>query len=316
MSQKFVLSLAFGKYFTSDMQLYQQIKSLFAAQTISWELVRNNFSKLNNVKIREFDFGDFSVKVQFNKARIVSTSAKIDEKSIAERVCFLCKENRPAEQESIVWGNYEILVNPYPIFAEHFTVASQNHIPQQIKPAFADMLNLARDVSSYYAVFYNGAKCGASAPDHLHFQVVPQNYLPVISDYKRLKSTHADVLQDTEDFRIYELKSYLRRLFCIEIPIQTNMNFQQVFESTLEKISFTDETMMNIVCHCENDMFYVFIFPRKVFRPHQYFAENEKENLLISPATVELSGAIITPRESDFCKITKDSIISIYTQVS
>ena len=298
------------------MQLYHEIKSFFAAQTASWELARNNFAKLGNVKIREFDFGDFSVKVQFNKARIVSTSAKIDEKSIAERACFLCKKNRPAEQESIIWGDYEILVNPYPIFAEHFTVASKNHIPQQIKPIFTDMLYLARDVSHYYAVFYNGAKCGASVPDHLHFQVVPQNCLPVISDYKHLKSTHADILQDAEDFRIYELKNYLRRLFCIEISTQTNVDFQQIFANSLEKINLTDETMMNIVCNCENDIFYVFVFPRKAFRPNQYFAENEKENLLISPATVELSGVIITPRENDFCKITKEDIVTIYEQTS
>jgi ATP adenylyltransferase (5'',5''''''-P-1,P-4-tetraphosphate phosphorylase II) len=298
------------------MQLYQQIKSLFAAQTSSWELVRNNFFQLENVKIREFDFGDFSVKVQFNKARIISTSARIDEKSIAERACFLCKKNRPTEQESVIWGDYEILVNPYPIFDEHFTVVSKNHIPQQIRPVFTDMFHLASDVSDYYAVFYNGAKCGASVPDHLHFQVVPQNCLPVISDYKRLKFTHADILQDTENSRIYELKNYLRRLFCIEIPTQSKMDFQQIFANSLEEINFTNETMMNIICHCKNDIFYVFVFLRKVFRPNQYFAENEKENLLISPATVELSGVIITPREEDFCKITKEDIVSIYEQTS
>lgn len=299
--------------------LINKIKSLFAEQLSSWELAGRNFAELKNVKIRNFDFGDFFVQVQFNPARIRSTAAKIDKKSITERACFLCKKNRPPEQKSVLWGDYEILVNPYPIFAEHFTVVSKNHIPQQIKMFFADMLRLAGEISNY-AVFYNGAGCGASAPEHLHFQVVLKNCLPIISDYKRLKATHTEVLQQTADFQIFRFSNYLRQTYCLETSpltpfLEAKGTVQQIFTDFLEKINFTDETMMNVVCHYEDEKYYVFVFPRKAFRPRQYFAENEEENLLVSPAAVELSGVIITPRENDFYKITKEDIVSIYEQV-
>ena len=160
------------------MQINQQVKALFNEQTANWALARNNFEGLKTVQTKTFAFGDYDVRVQFNPARIVSSGAKVDAKTIAERKCFLCAANRPAEQRSVEFGDYEILVNPFPIFPEHFTIPRKEHVDQQIKPFFADMLRLAKAMDEYL-VFYNGPRCGASAPDHMHFQAGTKDFLPL-----------------------------------------------------------------------------------------------------------------------------------------
>ncbi|HNZ62580.1 MAG TPA: DUF4922 domain-containing protein, partial [Paludibacteraceae bacterium] len=152
-----------------------KVKNLFKEQVSEWDLAKKNYEDLKNVQIKSFSFGDFEIVVQFNPARIVSSGAKVDEKTIKERKCFLCKENLPPQQKGVDAGEYSILVNPYPIFPEHFTIPRKEHIPQQIKPFFSDMLELAKSMDEF-VVFYNGPKCGASAPDHLHFQAGTKNF--------------------------------------------------------------------------------------------------------------------------------------------
>ena len=143
-------------------RLNQKIKSLFNEQVSNWELARMNYEGLKTIRTKSFSFGDFEVNIQFNPARIVSSGAKVDAKTIAARKCFLCEENRPAEQRNIDMDDYSILVNPYPIFPQHFTIPRKRHSIQEIKPYFADMLMLAQALDEFI-VFYNGPKCGAFA---------------------------------------------------------------------------------------------------------------------------------------------------------
>ncbi|MDD4991109.1 MAG: DUF4922 domain-containing protein [Paludibacter sp.] len=291
-----------------------QIKSLFSEQVSTWELARNNFAGLKTVQTKVFSFEDFEVKVQFNPARIVSSGAKVDAKTIAERKCFLCAANRPAEQQAVEFGDYEILVNPFPIFPEHFTIPRKEHVEQQILPYFDDMLTLARAMDDYL-VFYNGPKCGASAPDHMHFQAGTKDFLPLINDYKLLKSTHADLLVTSERTQLYQMKNYLRTVYCIEST--TIEDARDSFEKLYSYFEIEDgvEPMMNIVCTYENSKWFTFVLPRKAFRPWQYTAEAD-EQLLVSPATVELCGVFITPIQSHFEQITHEDIKSIMEQVS
>jgi ATP adenylyltransferase/5',5'''-P-1,P-4-tetraphosphate phosphorylase II len=291
-----------------------QIKFLFHEQVSNWELARVNYESLKTVRTKTFSFGDFDVKVQFNPARIISSGAKVDAKTITERKCFLCAENLPSEQNGIQLGNYTLLVNPFPIFPEHFTIPHKKHIVQQIEGYFVDLLELAK-VLSDYVVFYNGPKCGASAPDHLHFQSGTKNFLPLVSDYKRLKITHTELLDEGANYQMFRLKNYLRTVYCIESDnIQSAQNlFENLYiEWQAEK---TDEPMMNIVCSFEDGIWYTFILPRAAFRPWQYTAEGDQQ-LLISPATVEMSGIFITPIESHFERITKEDVVSILEQVT
>ena len=295
-------------------KLNAQIKFLFHEQVSNWELARVNYEDLKTVRTKTFSFGDFDVKVQFNPARIISSGAKVDAKTITERKCFLCAENRPSEQNGIQLGNYTLLVNPFPIFPEHFTIPHKKHIAQQIEGYFVDLLELAK-VLNDYVVFYNGPKCGASAPDHLHFQSGTKNFLPLVSDYKRLKITHTELLDEGVNYQMFRLKNYLRTVYCIESDnIQSAQNlFENLYiEWQAEK---TDEPMMNILCSFEDGIWYTFILPRAAFRPWQYTAEGDQQ-LLISPATVEMSGIFITPIESHFERITKEDVVSILEQVT
>ena len=294
--------------------LNRQLKSLFSQQVSNWKLARDNYAELKNVRTKSFDFGDFEVKVQFNPGRMVSSGAKVDAKTIAERACFLCAANRPTEQKGIDFGDYEILVNPFPIFRQHFTIPHKEHVPQQIKPLFKDMLQLAK-VLDEYLIFYNGPKCGASAPDHAHFQAGTKDFLPLVSDYYQLKDTHTDLLVSNDKMQLFQMKNYLRTLYCIESnDIESaNDSFDKLYAhfQTEENI----EPLINIVCTYKAGKWYVFVLPRKAFRPWQYSAEGDKK-LLVSPATVELCGIFITPVESHFERITKEDVKSIYEQVS
>ncbi|MDD3077528.1 MAG: DUF4922 domain-containing protein [Paludibacter sp.] len=292
----------------------QLTKALFASQIQDWPLAHTNFEGLKTVRTKSFSFGDYEVRVQFNPARMVSSGAKVDAKSIAERPCFLCKVNRPAEQAAVDFGDYEILVNPFPIFPEHFTIPRKEHVPQQIKPFFGDMLELSRAMDDYL-VFYNGPKCGASAPDHIHFQAGTKNFLPLVNDYHRLKNTHTDLLVTTEQSQLFQMKNYGRTVYVIESGNQAAAidAFEKLYR--FFELEESTEPMLNIVCTFENGQWNVFVLPRKAFRPWQYTAESEKQ-LLVSPATVEMCGVFITPIEEHFNRITKNDIESIFEQVS
>ena len=304
------------------INLNNQLKSLLTEQKENWELACTNFAGLKTVRTKSFNFGDFEVKVQFNPARIVSSGAKVDAKTIAERKCFLCTENRPAEQTAVDAGDYLVLVNPFPIFPEHFTIPRKEHVDQQIKPYFADMLELAEALDDYL-IFYNGPRCGASAPDHMHFQAGTKDFLPLVNDYKRLKDTHAQLLVESENFQLFNFNNYLRTVYCIESTDVESAkdafeklytHFQQISLPALPK-GERAEPMLNIVCTFEDGKWFTFVLPRKTFRPWQYTAEGDHQ-LLVSPATVEICGIFITPIEAHFEKITKEDVESILEQAS
>jgi ATP adenylyltransferase/5',5'''-P-1,P-4-tetraphosphate phosphorylase II len=303
-------------------KLNSQIKSLFKVQQENWELARTNFAGLKSVKTKAFNFGYYEVLVQFNPARITSSGAKVDAKTIAERKCFLCAENRPSVQKAIDFGDYEILVNPFPIFPEHFTIPRREHVKQEIKPYFTDMLELAK-VMDEYLIFYNGPKCGASAPDHMHFQAGTKDFLPLVNDYNQLKETHVQLLKSTDQSQLLQMKNYGRTVFVIESINSESAQemFQKIYEhpssplATRETNTTKDEPMLNIVCTFDDNQWTIFILPRKAFRPWQYNAEGAQQ-LLISPATVEMCGIFITPIEAHFDKITKKDIEDILNQVS
>lgn len=294
--------------------LSSQIKNLLDSQIVDWELAKNNYKGLESVKVKEFSFDGFSIKVQFNPSRITSTSAKVDAKSIQERKCFLCKENLPKVQTGIDYKNeYIILVNPFPIFPEHFTIPKVDHKPQRIKENFEDILDLSKDLQDRYAVFYNGPKCGASAPDHMHFQAGIKNFMPV--DYE-FESIQKITLSNSDNLKISYTENYLRNFISLESPdkYQITNAFNKVYDSIEQVEAKDDEPMMNVVASYQNDEWRIIVFPREKHRPSHYFEEGEKQ-ILLSPASVDLGGVCITPREDDFNRITKRDIKGILTQV-
>ena len=296
-----------------NCELGLKVNELFDQQFSVWEMARNNFEGLKTVQIREFDFDGFAVKVQFNPARMVSSGAKVDAKTIAERKCFLCAANRPEVQRGIEWRDYDILINPFPIFTRHLTIPRREHVDQRLVPYIADMFDLARELTDF-VVFYNGPKCGASAPDHMHFQAGNADFLPLVSDYFNLKQVGRTELVETADTaETYLMKDYLRVVYCIESAdaVALKEAFMKLYNSWV--VDADVEPMMNVVCLYREGKWYLFVIPRGAFRPWQYTAEGDKQ-LLVSPATVEVSGLFITPVKEHFERITKEDVVDILTQ--
>lgn len=289
-------------------------RNLLNEQLISWPLAAGFYQSLSSVRKKEFDFGDFLVQLQFNPARIASTAARTDEKSVSQRPCFLCKDNLPPEQKGVEAGDYIILVNPYPIFPEHFTIRYNKHVKQQILPYLHDFLRFAHLLDDY-VVFYNGPKVGASAPDHLHFQACGRNFLPLINDFEKLSKFKCVILKSTEGAQLKTIVDYLRSVLIIES--QSAEAVLVMFDYVYQKLITNpdEEPGMNLVTQYKNGIYQLFIFPRKEFRPRQFYLE-EDQRLMISPAAVEMSGILITPVEKHFDKINRDDIVDIFQQIS
>ena len=299
-----------------NCELGLKVNELFDQQLSVWEMARNNFEGLKTVQIREFDFDGFAVKVQFNPARMVSSGAKVDAKTIAERKCFLCAANRPEVQRGIEWRDYDILINPFPIFTRHLTIPRREHVDQRLVPYIADMFDLARELTDF-VVFYNGPKCGASAPDHMHFQAGNADFLPLVSDYFALKAKGQCTMHNAQctidGVDVYTIDNYLRVVYCIESAdaVALKEAFMKLYNSWV--VDADVEPMMNVVCLYREGKWYLFVIPRGAFRPWQYTAEGDKQ-LLVSPATVEVSGLFITPVKEHFERITKEDVVDILTQ--
>jgi ATP adenylyltransferase/5',5'''-P-1,P-4-tetraphosphate phosphorylase II len=290
----------------------QEAKKLLQSQLNDWGLARTNYEALKNVRTKEFRFDGFIIRVQFNPARILSSAAKVDAKSIQERKCFLCPDNLPKEQEGIPFGNdYQILVNPFPIFPEHFTIPAYEHAGQLILNRYGDMLDLAKSLDKY-TVFYNGPGCGASAPDHAHFQAGIKGFLPIEED---MDSMPKETIYKAEEINVSVLRNYLRNCFLIETKDKEKaICFFNLLYSLLDIKEDGKEPMMNIITWYENNIWYSCIFPREKHRPGCFFAEGD-DNLLISPASVDLGGVFITPLEKDFDKITRENISDILKEI-
>jgi len=287
------------------------VNELLDEQLTSWDTARTNYEALQEVESKVLDVDGHTFRVQFNPARIRSSAAKVDPKSIQERKCFLCKDNLPAAQKGLKFGEgYMVLVNPFPIFPQHLTIPAVEHKDQLIRNRFVHMLELAERLSGF-VLFYNGPKCGASAPDHAHFQAGNKGFLPLESEWR---SAAGEAFYSKEGTALYALKEYPAPMLVLTSNSMQKAAglFDQIY-MLLDK-GMEVEPMMNLLAWYEDGQWVVCIIPRTLHRPACYFAEGE-ENLLISPASVDLGGVFITPLEKDFEKITSQDIKNILQEV-
>lgn len=290
----------------------QTIFNLLTEQVATWETARNNYAALSGVQVKELNVNGIPYKVQFNPARIVSSGAKVDAKSIQERKCFLCPANLPPVQKGIPFGgHYNILVNPFPIFPRHLTIPEMEHVDQRIACRFGDMLELAQALSDY-TIFYNGPRCGASAPDHAHFQAGNKGFMPIEKDWR---GQIAGKIADYGKAALWYLNDAPRATLVIESASKADAAalFDIIYRS-LDVKPGEDEPMMNVLAQYEADRWIVFVFPRAKHRPACYTAEGDAR-LLSSPASVDLGGVFITPVEKDFLKITAGDVAQILSEV-
>ncbi|MEA3462311.1 MAG: DUF4922 domain-containing protein [Bacteroidota bacterium] len=297
------------------MSIQEKTKALFKDQLTSWPLLGANWEKHGDAQIKQFDFDGYSIKVQCNPKRIVSSAAKVDKVSIEKRPCFLCTEHRPPEEKNVWFGErYEILCNPFPIFREHFTIAKSDHTPQVIEPEFGYFLELSRALPDL-ALFYNAPNCGASAPDHMHFQAGNRGFMPIEEQIATLKLRYGQLLHEDPGIKILAVADGLRRFYVLE------SNSKEILEESaaiafqmIRELQNGAEPMINMLSYYDQG-WQVLLFPRDKHRPWQYFEEGEK-NILLSPASVDMGGALITPLEKDFQKITREDIEDIFSQLT
>lgn len=302
------------KTYISNINPQELAHSLFQEQKQFWPLLHDNTQHLNQVRVRTLEFQGFTLNVQYNPKRITSSAAKIDQASIAARPCFLCAANRPKEQKSVLFGqSWEILCNPFPIFPEHFTIAHTQHIPQEIGQSFTDFLDISKALPDN-VTFYNAPNCGASAPDHLHFQAGNRGFLPIEKDFETLKNQFGKELKSKLPVEITAIDDTLRRMLVLESDNKEALmeTFKPIYQF-MKNLTKGNEPDLNILSWYANK-WRVVIFPRGKHRPWQYFAEGD-ENILLSPASVDLGGTLITPLEKDFEKITAKDATDIFHQV-
>lgn len=296
------------------MHISEQARQLIKNQQNDWELARKNYAGLKNVKTRKLAYDGFDMVVQFNPERIRSSAAKVDTKSIEARPCFLCQQNLPNEQRGIpVLEKYMILVNPFPIFPEHLTIPHEDHTDQLIEDKFGDMLNLAKLLEDF-TVFYNGPKCGASAPDHFHFQAGIKRFMPIERDYKKGLFFHD--AKNKDGLEIIRWSQYIRTILTYSGRDKNKIveAFSKLFTKLKALQPEETEPMLNILASFEGSRWTIHVFPRKLHRPWQYFEDGEKQ-IVLSPASVDMGGVLITPREEDYNKLSMGDARDIFEQV-
>ncbi len=294
--------------------LVLEAKELLSRQKINWVDCKRGYESLEQVKVKSFNISGNEIKVQWNSGRMTSTSAKVDAASVMERKCFLCKENRPAQQEEIEIGNYYLLVNPFPIFPDHFTISHKKHQPQKIDSSIRDLLSIAKLLSGYCTIFYNGPKCGASAPDHLHFQAGTKNFMTIEKELAMRKSSPLFTITKNSG-SIFVIDDALRKYFLFEFDDESEL--ATVFNNFLTSISASnEEPMMNILCNYSEveKKYQLTVFMREKHRPQIYFSEGS-DKILLSPASVDVGGVCILPREEDFIKISDENLKMIFNEV-
>lgn len=296
------------------MDLSNKAKELIRKQVGEWDLAAKNYEGLGKVKIKTFDFGEYHIDIQFNPERIVSSSAKIDARSIETRPCFLCQKNLPPQQRGLaVDDQYMVLVNPFPIFPEHLTIPNVQHNDQRIIGNFGSMLDLAAGLDDF-TIFYNGPKCGASAPDHLHFQAGNKGFLPIENDFRNEKCCLK--VRSVGGVSVSHWPDYQRGIITLNSSDRNRLIacFNQIYIQLQIIQPSETEPMLNILASVDRDEWIIHIFPRTLHRPTQYFETGEKQ-IVLSPASVDMGGVLITPREEDFNKISEEDVKNIFRQV-
>ena len=292
------------------------LQRFFNRQLEKWDDARNRYHELRNVRTRELAMGASSIQVQWNPARMVSTGASIDKKAIAERPCFLCEANRPKEQtKKSVDSHFDLLVNPYPILPTHFTIPSVKHEPQRIRDIYGEIHKLL-DEYPELMVFYNGPKCGASAPDHAHLQAGTSGRLPLQMSWQRLSRNLTPLISLNDDESISLIDEYP----CPALLIRSHTPYgdEQLFLRLYDALPMQDddaEPMMNIVSWRCDDEYLSVVFPRGKHRPDCYYAQGN-DQYIISPGALDMAGLIITPRQEDFERLTPEKALSILNEVS
>ena len=289
------------------------LSEFFHNQMATWPETAARYADLTRVEVR--DFG--AVSAQYNPARMVSTGAKVDKKTLAQRPCFLCKDHRPEIQQEWAFDeDFDVLVNPFPILPTHFTIAARRHRPQTILDTYATLYELA-DHFEGTLFFYNGPKCGASAPDHLHFQGGDGSVVPLCRDWRGWRERLREVARLDADNRLCTIEDY-------PFPTLVLISNDKALAQTLFRRAYAalpchpddTEPMLNVLAWREEDSVVTILLPREKHRPACYTASCEADRMLISPGALDMAGLVITPRKEDFDRLTPSLLVKTVGEVA
>jgi hypothetical protein len=299
-----------------------QVEALIEHQKANWPQLKEGYEAFSQIESKRINIDGSQVIVQHNAKRVRSTAAAVDKTSIAARRCFLCPENLPAEEQGIFYDEeYVILCNPFPVLDKHLVIAHKEHIEQKIEGRVEELLGLAFDLGDEYFVLYNGPECGASAPDHLHFQALSRALLPIEETLKAGEppsEIDCSVCADTErgQFELFTVADTGRSIIVFRGANKYEL-VPWIYQSIagLSKATFKPEPMLNIIAYVDRGVFTVLLFPRARHRPACFYAAGE-DRLLISPGAVDMAGILVVPEHQDYEKIDAQQIEMIFSEVS
>jgi hypothetical protein len=270
-------------------------------------MLRDGESALSQLQRKQLSSGSDSIVVQLNPARQRSTLAKTDAKAIAARPCFLCPQNMPAEERGVAFEDLVVMPNPFPILPLHCTIAARDHRPQQIAGQIESFLRLAQAIGPDVVALYNGPRCGASAPDHFHFQAALAHEIPILAQAAEIERKQPAT----------PLSSFGRNLLVFSGTNVATLedNIECAITAMQRIVSTNDEPMLNLLGHSRAGRFTVILFPRAAHRPACYFAEGD-EKLSVSPAILEMCGLLVATHRDDFERIDATIARAIYGEVS
>lgn len=294
------------------MLTLETINDFYDRQFRDWPGLRKHYDALLKTQRRIIHIGDMNIGLQFNPGRIKSTASNVDSSSLAKRPCFLCKANRPTQQQPLpLIDGWDCLINPYPIFPVHLTIVSKAHEPQEETPL--DMV-AAADQAPCLAFFYNGARAGASAPDHLHFQATVKEEFPIIPIVERHHPANKSGLISSTEFPI-DLPINFWSI--VILPDPDGMQLLSILPKLYgfdSKTGSPDPGMVNVLVWMDSERkLRIVVFPRKRHRPEMYFAKDERQRI-VSPGAVDMAGLLILPRQEDFERLTAEEVMSIYDE--
>ncbi|MBW1808757.1 MAG: DUF4922 domain-containing protein [Deltaproteobacteria bacterium] len=283
------------------------IDRLFEQQLRNWQTLAEGEASLAGIKSKTLSTDNARIVVQANPGRRKSTHAKVDRLSVAKRPCFLCPANMPAEERGIGFEEFVILPNPYPVLKRHCTIPARQHSPQRLDNRIAAMLRLARAVGHEMLVFYNGPRCGASAPDHFHFQACRRDAIGL------LEQLDLDALQDQK----FPLTSFGRRMI-----IFNNREIKKAQDNIADALAALASTgaddlepLINVLALFWNERYLTVLFPRAKHRPKCFFAEDDSQ-IAISPAALEMAGILVVAEPDHFDRLDQATARSIYEEVT
>lgn len=296
------------------------IDKFITDQLSVWPMASANFRALKSAKVRDVEVCGLKAKIQHNPGRIISSTAEVDERTIASRACFLCEKNRPQEQFHLRFEGkkgriYNVQLNPYPIFPKHLVIARHEHITQAIWHHFPDMLKFTGKYPEYL-VFYNGPKSGASAPDHLHFQACPRHHMPLEDAIDAFLDNPGRSIAHVQDAQLFHYKGYLNGVYALKA--RTSKSMAKMFYRLLEcspRLEGETEPKFNLFTYFKQGEYRAFVMLRSNIRSHHYYSTGE-DHLTMSPGAADMAGFLVAPKEEDYLRSDGEILSDMLREVS